>query len=693
MLITVNGESIQDIIFDFVHDNPENLSHGLILDDCIGPNCVPSGATERNPAQQLIVVTDDFVSISSAAKIFLLCVIACLGFMYLLRLLPVDIKSSKVINNNFDTLGSVSDSMPDIIRIENITVKVLKTEKTVLKDISFNIVPGEITGLIGSSGAGKTTLFNLLCGQLPSGLQGFKRNEEFDTLDIQTSYLRQFGNSSLQDIELGSYLRITARLYGALESELVKTVSFLNRSFGDRIDDGPDFGGIKIKQLSGGQQRMVAILVTLLTRPKLLLLDEPLSGLDSVNSLLVMQFLRDLIKEQSCSVILTIHQPSDMILEKMDNVLVLQRGSLTVNENIENFVKKEKRVSVFLHETLDSDEKKESSSILTFIQKPISIATSSVRSKTESLRMSIHFATSTVRSKTESLRQLHRCLTGFDLWQIKPLMRRMHLENGPNIWKFVELPLCYLLFCLLLRFDNSPVQFVLTSLLFCAAPVFVFQTLLLEACTIYDAHKLELEDGRISPTSFFLASFLCLFSVPVIAIAVATAIGYAVLGWNFGTYIDQYLFACMYTMVCLQLGRSLVIYYNGNYRKMEQIYVLYACFSIVMSGALISPNKLPSYLSWLTYLSFGFWSVAGINLIHFDRGDLFNDGTPCSSLNFCILQEGALLGRFFGYTPIATTRLSYQVLMGSFTLLFLVEYVLMCNKYGTKYKKVRGAQL
>merc|ERR1711935_544725 len=102
-----------------------------------------------------------------------------------------------------------------------------------------------------------------------------------------------------------------------------------------------------------------------------------------------------------------------------------------------------------------------------------------------------------------------------------------------------------------------------------------------------------------------------------------------------------------------------------------------------MSGALISPNKLPSYLSWLTYLSFGFWSVAGINLIHFERGDLFDDGTPCSSLNFCILQEGALLGRFFGYTPIATTRLSYLVLMGSFTLLFLVEYALMRNKYGT----------
>merc|ERR1739844_498237 len=112
---------------------------------------------------------------------------------------------------------------------------------------------------------------------------------------------------------------------------------------------------------------------------------------------------------------------------------------------------------------------------------------------------------------------------------------------------------------------------------------------------MYQAHSLELEDGRISPTAFFLASFFIMFSMPIITLAVSIAIGYAVLGWDFDTYVDQYLFAALFLMVSLQSGRCLLIYVNGYIPTCNQVYTLVAAFNGLMSGAVISPNKLPMY--------------------------------------------------------------------------------------------------
>ena len=206
------------------------------------------------------------------------------------------------------------------------------------------------------------------------------------------------------------------------------------------------------------------------------------------------------------------------------------------------------------------------------------------------------------------------------------------------------------------------------------------------ACMNFQAHRLELEDGRISPTSFYLASFLFLVSVPVISLAFAIAIGYAILGWGFGNYIDQYLFAAIYLLISFQLGRILIVFSNGAYRIVNNIYVFYQALSFTLSGALMSPNKLPGYLKWLTYTSCGFWSIAGVSLVQFERESVLGDGNPCSSLQSCIIQNGTFLARAFGYTPIATTRLAYLVLLGILVLFLTMEYAFLCKRYGGKCK-------
>jgi len=749
-LSMVNEEPVRSIIRRFVHDddddddyddsNSENTNvnslHGLIWDACSGPNCIPSGATEGHPIQELFEIENDLVSISLEARLVILCVLGCLGFLYFLRLVPVKLKSrrmheaeaaasdddkEKVVvfesmhHEDSDSNASVelfrhrdsnnegshnkiinnekNEAMWDTIVLKNVSVMVEKTDKALLRNISFKIVPGTITALFGPSGAGKTTLFNLLCGQLPSGLKGFKQNREFDLLGIRTSYLRQFGNSSFQNIELEKYLRITARLYGVSERELANAISFLNRTFTDSVEKSADFGGILIKQLSGGQQRIVAIIATLFTKPKILLLDEPLSGLDSVSSIHVMQLLRELVAEISCSIILSIHQPSDTILEHTDNLIVLKGGVLVLNESFEGITKRRQSPAALIHDLFEDKKQNQrgvdKKTLLSSLRRGISLA--SFRTQPASFRTQPNWGSNrwntSERQPVESRPRGRRpwlSKTSFDLWQIQPLIRRIHLETGFQIFLILELPIAFLLASILFRFDEGPFQLLFVSVVFCVGPVLVYQCLLFDACAMYQAHLLELEDGRISPTAFFLASFLIMFSMPIIMLAVALAIGFAVLGWDFDTYVDQYLFAALYLMTSLQSGRCLLIYVNGDRTICNHLYVIVACFNGVMSGVLISPNKVPMYIRWMFYVSTGFWSVSGISLVHFKNGSLFDASVPCSSLHSCILQDGAFLARLFGYTPISTSRLAYQVLLGCFAAFFLLEYAMMHRKFGAK---------
>jgi len=730
-LITVIGEPVENIIYNFVYD--ETIMHGLVQDVCSGPNCVPAWATEPNPAQQLFVMNDEFASIPLAFQIFLLITAGCLMLTYLLRVLNVNMKESSSNKADADGKDGVEESVsitqdgveesvsitqdgveesvsftPNIagtIKINNISVAVQGDDRQLLKDVSFSLPPGTITALLGPSGAGKSTLLNVLCGQLPDGLQGFQRDEEFETLGLKTSYLRQFGNSSFQNIELIAYLNLTARLYGASKSELETAAKFLRKSFGKRVGEGPNFGGIRIKELSGGQQRTVAIVATMLTKPKLLLLDEPLSGLDSVSSTMILEFLRDLAKERSCAVFLTLHQPSDAILNLIDKTLVLHGGSLKLNQEVRN--------SLVIHNMLESLAQGEEVTIPRR-RSPLMVAMmslmssgqgSSKRSSRQESQVDVHGSINVVGTSSEfngfgsgrrsqtikgpagdmDSASLPLCRMKFDLWQIRPLMRRLQLEGGHDFQKMVELTVSYTLVALLLRFDQgSPIQFLFAVSLFCCIPVFIFQPLLLRTCQSYKNHQLELQDGRISSHAYMFATFFYFISMPLAAIAVAIAIGYGILGWDFGTYSDQFLFASLYFLVSHQLGRVLVCYRNGEYRKVDVVYVFYAAYSICLSGALVSPNKLPVYIRWLSFLSVGFWSVTGTMLVHFEEGSLYDVSDICRSLETCILQDGVFLARALGYTPIGSISLSYVVLSSMFVCLFATEYVLMVRKYGSK---------
>ncbi len=199
-----------------------------------------------------------------------------------------------------------------------------------LRNVSFAIEPGEFLGIIGPSGAGKTTLCRLILGIWPSrgkvcldGIETFSWNKE--ELGRYIGYLPQ-------EIELfpGTVAENIARL-GEIDMEAVEkaveksrlTDLVVNLPHGlDTILEAP--GGVR---LSGGQRQRVGLARALYGNPRLLVLDEPSSNLDQQGEQDLIAILNAL-KQEQCTCVMVTHTPS--VLQPMDKLLVMQNGTVAM---------------------------------------------------------------------------------------------------------------------------------------------------------------------------------------------------------------------------------------------------------------------------------------------------------------------------------------------------------------------------
>jgi ABC-type multidrug transport system ATPase subunit len=207
--------------------------------------------------------------------------------------------------------------------------------KRLLGDVSLTIYPSEFVGLMGPSGAGKTTLMNAMNGYTPPTGGAVLVNG----LDLYASYERFCGHIGYVpqndimhgDLTVGQALYYTARLrlpsdYRA--ADIRARVREVLGQLGLEAADNVLIGSAEKKGISGGQRKRVNLAMELLTDPSVLFLDEPTSGLSSEDTLLVMRLLRRLA-DSGKTILLTIHQPSLDAYRLMDNVVVVakDRGS------------------------------------------------------------------------------------------------------------------------------------------------------------------------------------------------------------------------------------------------------------------------------------------------------------------------------------------------------------------------------
>ncbi|OAS21649.1 phosphonate ABC transporter ATP-binding protein [Paenibacillus oryzisoli] len=204
-----------------------------------------------------------------------------------------------------------------MLTVRNLS-KVFPPDNQVLSQISFQVDAGEFIAVIGSSGSGKTTLLRCIShqekwtsGQLiynsnditkPGPWDRFKLGKDFAYLEEKPFLNRN--KSAVKNVLMGRVYQAPLRMVTGLSSrnEKIDSMDFLEKV--GLLDKGEK----KVGQLSGGEQQRVAIAKALILGPKVLVADEPVSGLDPKSTEYILQDLKSLCKDRNMTVIATLHK-------------------------------------------------------------------------------------------------------------------------------------------------------------------------------------------------------------------------------------------------------------------------------------------------------------------------------------------------------------------------------------------------
>ena len=205
----------------------------------------------------------------------------------------------------------------------------------VLKNINLKIEKGEIVSILGPSGCGKTTLLNLILGltQVSEG------RIIFDGEDITQMPMEKRGfNIVFQDYALFPNLNVYENIvYGLKNKPNISTTK--------EVQDLINLLGLgkhltkKIEELSGGQKQRTALARTLVMKPKIVLLDEPLSALDGVIKESIKQKIKEIARDFKLTTIIVTHDPEEA-LTLSDKVLIVNEGQISQFGTPEEIIKK-----------------------------------------------------------------------------------------------------------------------------------------------------------------------------------------------------------------------------------------------------------------------------------------------------------------------------------------------------------------
>lgn len=210
-----------------------------------------------------------------------------------------------------------------MLRIEKLNKRF--GDRSVLHDLSLHIAPGEIYGLLGANGAGKTTTINMICNLLKADCGSIAINNQL--VSEQTKALIGIApqeNLLYKTLNCRENLQFFGRIYGLQSNQLEQQVQRCLAAVGLR-----DRAFSPVETLSGGMQRRLNIAVALVHQPKLVILDEPTTGLDIEARYEVWDLIRQLQK-QGITVLLTTHLLDEA--ERLSNRIGILKGGRIVAE-------------------------------------------------------------------------------------------------------------------------------------------------------------------------------------------------------------------------------------------------------------------------------------------------------------------------------------------------------------------------
>lgn len=216
--------------------------------------------------------------------------------------------------------------------------------KIALKDVSFSIHDGEILGVIGHTGSGKSTMLQHLNGLLkPDSGQIIIGDIDITDEKVKMTEIRkrvglvfQYPEYQLFEETVAKDVAFGPKNLGMSDEEIDKTVRKSLEMVGLSYDE---IAGRSPFELSGGQKRRVAIAGVIAMNPEVLILDEPTSGLDPHAHMEVLNMIRKIHKESTGIIIFVSHNMRD-VANMSDKVLVMDRGSVVAFDTPDEIFKK-----------------------------------------------------------------------------------------------------------------------------------------------------------------------------------------------------------------------------------------------------------------------------------------------------------------------------------------------------------------
>ena len=217
-----------------------------------------------------------------------------------------------------------------MIKVENITKEYKKTKA--IDDISFEIKNNEIVGLLGVNGAGKTTTMNMLSGYIEPTkgiieINGYNLSKDAQKAKKEIGYMPE-NFPTYKELKVREFLQYMCELRDVEKKEINKNI--------DEVLNKLNINDIQnklIKSLSKGYRQRVSLAGTLVFNPKIIILDEPMSGLDPKQILEIRDIIKELKKEHT--IIISSHILTE-ITKICDKVIIINKGKIAKILDINN---------------------------------------------------------------------------------------------------------------------------------------------------------------------------------------------------------------------------------------------------------------------------------------------------------------------------------------------------------------------
>lgn len=225
-----------------------------------------------------------------------------------------------------------------ILRLDDV-VKIYG-DYAAVNHVSFDIPKGAIFGLLGPNGAGKTSLIRIIT----SITKADSGNVWLDSEPLNNKHPEQIGympeeRGLYKKMKVGEQLTYLARLKGLSPADTKKELRYWFERF-----DIKDWWDKKVEELSKGMQQKVQFIATVLHKPKLLILDEPFSGLDPINTNLIKDEIRKL-NQDGTSIIFSTHR-MESVEEMCEHIVLINKGQNVLQGKVTD-VKEEFKENVF----------------------------------------------------------------------------------------------------------------------------------------------------------------------------------------------------------------------------------------------------------------------------------------------------------------------------------------------------------